>query len=61
MLFRSESDQALRSLTRTADDGRPATGYSCRVCGRHSEEWTGTCERCGNWNSYRSVFELSVD
>lgn len=55
---RGEVDRALRSLSRAADDGRPVSGYTCAVCGRRRQEWTGTCDQCGNWNTYRSVFEL---
>jgi len=57
---RGEHVQAWEALRRAADHlGALATDHRCVECGRHSEAWTGYCDGCERWDTYRSGSELS--
>ena len=56
---RGQHTQAWDALRRAADGlGALATDHRCAVCGRFSEAWTGYCEGCEQWDTYRSGAEL---
>lgn len=38
-----------------------ATPLTCAKCGRASEQWAGTCTRCGEWNTLRAAVQNSLE
>lgn len=56
---RGEVEKAWDALRRAADHlGAGAADHHCSVCGRLSEAWSGFCEGCERWDTYRSGSEL---
>jgi lipopolysaccharide biosynthesis regulator YciM len=55
---RGDHAAAWSALSKAADHlGAAATDHRCIVCGRHSEQWTGYCDGCERWDTYRSGAE----
>jgi tetratricopeptide (TPR) repeat protein len=56
---RGEHEKAWDALRSAADHlGAAASDHHCVVCGRFSEGWSGYCEGCERWDTYRSGSEL---
>lgn len=57
---RGEHDRAWDALRRAADRlGALATDHRCMVCHKTVEAWSGYCEGCERWDTYRSTTELA--
>lgn len=54
---RGQLEQAVLAYSRAAAG---STAYRCRVCERATDQWTGYCLQCGQWDSYRSDVEIGV-
>jgi tetratricopeptide (TPR) repeat protein len=55
---RGDDAAAWRALTGAADRlGALAADHRCLVCGRLNEAWSGYCEGCERWDTYRSGAE----
>ena len=55
---RGEHEKAWDALRHAADTlGAGASDHHCVVCGRFSEIWSGYCEGCERWDTYRSGSE----
>lgn len=56
---RGEHDRAWEALRRAADRlGALATDHRCIVCRKTVEAWSGYCDGCERWDTYRSTAEL---
>src|SRR5262249_19668731 len=55
---RGQHAEAWEALQRAAD-GRAAAGahHHCVVCGRVSDTWSGYCDACERWDTFRSGLE----
>lgn len=52
-LRRQQYDRAVEEFKRTIGMKRTLRlPYCCSSCGHMSEEWSGRCPHCGNWNTY---------
>ena len=52
---RGEAEQAWAALSRAADHA--GSDYRCLVCGKSRDEWSGYCDACERWDTYRPAAE----
>lgn len=51
---RQQCEQAVREFRKSIDIKKAfRLPYCCRNCGNVSDDWSGRCDSCGVWNTYR--------
>jgi lipopolysaccharide biosynthesis regulator YciM len=51
---RSQCDEAVAEFRKSINMKKTfRLPYICGVCGHSSEDWSGRCSECGNWNTFQ--------
>ncbi|MBI5639045.1 MAG: tetratricopeptide repeat protein [Nitrospirae bacterium] len=57
-LRRNQPEKAIREYKKVVDTKKAfRLPYCCTQCGNSSEEWSGRCPGCGNWETYQFNLE----